>query len=72
MALRTEKGPCRALSTDGRCEIYHDRPLVCAVYPVGGPDCLQSIQQMRTPSEYAHIRDSWDPPIIHESVHASN
>lgn len=51
----TPHGGCAALSASGRCEIYEDRPHVCKVYPVGGPDCVATIKARRTPEQQAKI-----------------
>lgn len=59
----TPTGGCRELSSEGRCQIYSDRPVICHVYPVGGADCLKIVQERRTSEQYAAIREECDPPI---------
>lgn len=41
---------CPKLTVGGRCSVYDDRPIVCAVMPAGGPDCLGAVRRRRTPS----------------------
>lgn len=57
---------CTKLDADGRCGIYDERPMVCRLFPAGGPDCLDTVRRRRSPEEYAQIRDADDPPRIHE------
>lgn len=59
-------GRCSQLNGEGRCAIYDDRPLLCAVFPQGGPDCLDAVQRLRTPEEYQRIRDEYDPASLEE------
>jgi len=61
---------CTALTREGSCDIYNDRPQVCQDMPVGGTDCLGYVRDRRTPEEYALIRDNDDPHTIHEGVEA--
>ncbi len=39
--------PCTALRADGTCMVYETRPKPCKDYPVGGPDCLATIERRR-------------------------
>ena len=56
---------CTALSESGSCTIYDERPHVCRSMPIGGDECLGYVRDRRTPSQYALIRDTDDPQIIH-------
>jgi Fe-S-cluster containining protein len=57
-------GRCTALQSDGLCAIYSERPMVCALYAPGGPDCLATVARLRTPEQYQAIRDAYDPPTL--------
>lgn len=52
---------CTALTPEGRCGIYAERPQVCRTYPPGGQDCLDTVRRRRTAEEYQRIRDAGDP-----------
>jgi len=56
---------CTALTREGRCAIYKDRPDMCWMFEPGGPDCLDTVRRRRTPDQYAVIRGPEDPPTIH-------
>lgn len=56
---------CTKLTAEGRCGIYADRPSLCQIFPVGGPDCLDAVRSRRTPEQYTVIRDPDDPERIH-------
>lgn len=60
------KGACIKLSSTGRCEIYDSRPMPCRIFPPGGTDCIRVLREIRTPAEYALIRDTSDPVRIHK------
>ena len=47
---------CTALTNEGRCSIYDDRPQMCRDYERGGAWCLEAIRRRRTPQESAEIR----------------
>ncbi len=55
---------CSALTEGGRCSIYADRPNMCRTYQEGAPYCLESVRALRTPEEYARIRDDRDPATL--------
>jgi Fe-S-cluster containining protein len=38
---------CTALTKEGRCSIYEERPLTCELYPLGGQPCLETIKRRR-------------------------
>lgn len=61
----TFPSPCKELTAEGRCGIYDDRPTLCQVFAVGGPECLTTVKVRRTPTEYALIRDAGDPERLH-------
>ncbi|RNE89567.1 YkgJ family cysteine cluster protein [Marichromatium sp. AB31] len=43
--LRLDDGWCAALDRDTlRCRIYAQRPLVCRLFEMGGPDCIDARQ----------------------------
>ena len=52
---------CSALTDQGRCSIYSDRPDMCRTYPAGGALCLETVRALRTPEDYQRIRDESDP-----------
>ena len=56
---------CTALTVEGACSIYEDRPDLCRIYPAGGPACLDVVRVRRTAEEYEAIRDEGDPERIH-------
>lgn len=56
---------CTALTAEGRCGIYGERPKVCRDYRPGGWDCLATVKARRTPEEYQRIRGPLDPVRIH-------
>lgn len=56
---------CPQLTVEGLCGCHDDKPLVCAMMPVGGDDCLGSVRRLRTPEQYREIRDEGDPETIH-------
>jgi Fe-S-cluster containining protein len=51
--------PCTALSNEGRCIIYEDRPTTCKIFEVGGADCIKTVRARRT--NYAAIMEEGDP-----------
>lgn len=48
---------CTALTEEGQCRIHgwDERPVMCDVFPVGGPGCLEAIATRRTAEEAARI-----------------
>lgn len=64
-SLRANGGRCVKLNEHGLCSIHETKPLVCAIYPAGGDDCLKVVRTMRTPEQYARIRGPEDPERIH-------
>jgi Fe-S-cluster containining protein len=58
---------CPQLNELGLCRIHDDKPLACAMYPVGGRECLAVVATRRTPEQYQAIRDEEDPEVIHDS-----
>lgn len=52
---------CTELTEAGRCAIYDDRPLACAIFPPGGRACLDVVRRRRTAADYELIRDEEDP-----------
>jgi Fe-S-cluster containining protein len=56
---------CPKLTCEGLCSIHEEKPLVCAVMPVGGEDCLGAVRRRRTPEQYQKIREEHDPEVIH-------
>jgi Fe-S-cluster containining protein len=59
---------CTALSPEGLCSIYDNRPLPCRVFTAGGRACLETVRKRRTPEEYARIRGPQDPERIHDEA----
>ncbi len=57
---------CSALTAEGRCGIYADRPMVCRVYQPGGADCLKTVKARRTPEQYQEIREDGDPLTLED------
>jgi Fe-S-cluster containining protein len=55
------KSRCPKLTRSGRCSIHDEAPMACALYAVGGKDCLAIVKLLRTAEQYALIRDEWDP-----------
>ena len=55
---------CSALTDAGRCGIYDNRPVMCQTYQAGGAHCLENVRALRTPEEYARIRDDGDPETL--------
>lgn len=55
---------CRELTPTGRCQIYDDRPELCAAFTAGGPECLTTVRIRRTPAEYQTIREDHDPMVL--------
>lgn len=45
---------CPALTGQGKCGIYRDRPMACKAQPVGGPECLEAIELLR-PAYHAEL-----------------
>ncbi len=41
--MRQRQGACIALTRDGRCSIYEDRPLVCRDFQRGSEECLRKL-----------------------------
>jgi Fe-S-cluster containining protein len=64
--------PCPKMTSEGLCGVQDEKPLACAIMPVGGEDCFSSVKLRRTPEEYAVIRDEDDPERIHGSVEVVN
>ena len=62
---------CGALSQDGRCNVYEDRPAMCRYYPAGGQDCLDTVKRRRTADDYRRIRGPEDPARIHDQEAAA-
>jgi Fe-S-cluster containining protein len=56
---------CPRLSRRGRCKMYDDRPLACALLVPGGKECLAVVRRRRIPEEYRDIREDHDPEVIH-------
>jgi Fe-S-cluster containining protein len=56
---------CPKLDACGRCSVHDEKPLICAVYPAGGPDCLDVVRRRRTADQYQRIREAGDPESIH-------
>lgn len=56
---------CPKLNEEGLCSIHEDKPLACALEPVGGAACLDAVRRRRTPEQYQAIRDDEDPEEIH-------
>lgn len=54
---------CKALTEEGACAIYDNRPMVCRTYQAGGPDCLATVKERRTREQYEAIRDEDDPEV---------
>jgi len=52
---------CPKLTGDGLCGIHDEKPLACALMPVGGPECMDAVRLRRSPEQYAVIRDEDDP-----------
>jgi hypothetical protein len=52
---------CTKLTKEGACGIYADRPRLCRDFRAGGPDCLRTVRERRTPEEYLLIREDGDP-----------
>jgi Fe-S-cluster containining protein len=46
---------CPQLTNAGLCSCYEDRPMVCELFPAGGPECLAALQRRRTPEERERI-----------------
>jgi Fe-S-cluster containining protein len=55
---------CTALTTDGRCGIYLDRPVQCRLFQPGSPDCLDTVRRRRTRQDYRRIRGEHDPDAL--------
>lgn len=56
---------CTALTPEGACGIYEDRPTVCREFMRSSSDCLDAVRRRRTPEQYQAIRESIDPETIH-------
>lgn len=56
---------CLKLTSNGTCEIWEDRPLVCELYIAGSHQCLETVRERRTPEQYLLIREEEDPSEIH-------
>ena len=52
---------CTKLTSEGRCSIWEDRPMICELYIAGGRQCLETVKARRTPEEYSKIRGEDDP-----------
>jgi hypothetical protein len=61
------KARCPKLNRKGLCSIHDDKPLACALDPVGGAACLDAVLRRRTPEQYQLIRDEDDPEEVHVS-----
>ena len=57
---------CLELTSDGKCGIWEDRPMICELFIAGGPHCLATVKSRRTPADYERIREEGDPDAIHE------
>lgn len=55
---------CTMLTRKGLCAIYDRRPDVCRNFQRGGPECLATIKERRTPEDYQRIRDKDDPETL--------
>lgn len=56
---------CPKLSRRGRCRVYDDRPIACALLVPGGKECLACVGRRRSTNQYRDIREDHDPEIIH-------
>jgi len=58
---------CRCTKlADGLCSIYDKRPTFCRSFQAGGPECLATLRERRTPEQYEQIRERGDPERIHD------
>lgn len=57
---------CTKLTSEGRCGIWEDRPMVCELFIAGGKQCVDTVRLRRTPEQYQLIRGEDDPLTIHE------
>ena len=55
---------CRKLTSEGKCSIWQRRPLVCRLFTVGSPECLDTVKKRRTSEDYQRIRDEKDPKTL--------
>lgn len=55
---------CTQLTSEGRCAIWEDRPIICEVFIAGSRQCLSTVKLRRTPEQYQLIRDKDDPDEI--------
>jgi hypothetical protein len=62
---------CPKLTDDGLCSIHEDKPLACALEPVGGEACYSAVRRRRTKEDYQEIRDDDDPETWEEFLNAS-
>lgn len=59
---------CTKLTSEGRCGIWDDRPMVCELFIAGGRQCLDTVKARRTPAQYQLIRGADDPLTIQEGA----
>lgn len=52
---------CTALTAEGKCGIYNERPEMCREFEPGSNDCVETVRRRRTPEQYARIRGEGDP-----------
>jgi Fe-S-cluster containining protein len=55
---------CPELDYRGRCRIYDDRPLACALLTPGGKECLDAVRRRRSTLHYQDIREDHDPEVL--------
>ena len=53
---------CTKLTSEGRCSIYEDRPLICELFIPGSIECLETVRRRRTPEEFTLIASSDNEP----------
>ena len=59
---------CTALTSEGRCSIWEQRPMICELFIAGGRQCLDTVRKRRTPAQYQLIRGADDPLTIQEGA----
>jgi hypothetical protein len=59
---------CTQLTSEGRCAIWEDRPMVCELFIAGSQACLDTVKKRRLPEQYEQIREEDDPATIHDPV----